>query len=254
MRRRRLWAAGALVALLATGCSGDPDPESADPSASSTSGSATGSTATDGDDAASTGIDAGSGGDADADDEDATAGDGTDTGEGGTDDAAGDDGAAAPTTSGPATDPSDDASEPEPDGDGFDVDREFSSDSEAENFGPIGSTETTIPTDEGEISIGGGEVPELGDTFPLPDGFEVQLTTEVEGEVGFSGRVDGDFDALVAFFEQRLPEAGYEIVERQVIDGVLSVFTVEGPLLGDVVVSEEPGGGGWTILVALAAA
>ncbi|MEM8704865.1 MAG: hypothetical protein AAGE98_00295 [Actinomycetota bacterium] len=134
----------------------------------------------------------------------------------------------------------------------LDIDREFSSDSEAESLGPIGTTETTIPTDEGEVSIGGGDIPDLAAEVPVPPGFEVQLTTEVEGEAGYSGRVDGELADLIAFYEAALPEAGFEIVERQSVPGVLEVFSVEGPLVGDIVISEEPGGAGWSILAGLA--
>ena len=144
------------------------------------------------------------------------------------------------------------APEPEPE-EGFDIDREFDSESEAESLGPIGTTETTLPTDEGEISVGGGEVPELGEEFPLPDGFEIQLTTEIEGEIGFSGRVTGELAELVAFFDEVLPAAGYEIVERQEVPDVFAVLSLDGPLVGDVVIGQEPGvEGGWTIAVGLA--
>ncbi len=138
------------------------------------------------------------------------------------------------------------------DDEALDIDREFSADSQAESTGPIGSTETTIPTDEGEVSIGGGEVPELVEDFPLPDGYEIQLASEVPGEVGFSGRIDGELADLVAFFDAELAAAGYEIVARQEVPGVLTVLTVDGPFEGDVVISEEPGGDGWTLVVALA--
>lgn len=138
------------------------------------------------------------------------------------------------------------------DDEGFDIDREVDPDAEAESLGPIGATETTIATDEGEFSVGGGDVPDLAEAFPLPDGFEVQLTTEIPGEIGFSGRVDGVLADLVAFYEVELPEAGYEITERQEVDGVLAALSIAGPLDGDVVISEEPGtDDGWTILVAL---
>ncbi|MEM9517874.1 MAG: hypothetical protein AAGA37_01005 [Actinomycetota bacterium] len=142
----------------------------------------------------------------------------------------------------------------EPLDDAFDIDREFSADSEAESLGPIGTTETTIPTEEGEISIGGGDVPEQAGDFPLPEGYEVQLATEVPGELGFSGRVDGAFEDLVAFFEASLPDAGYEIVGRQEIPDTLAVLSVDGSFDGDVVISAEPGGEGWTVVVALAEA
>ncbi|MEO0493021.1 MAG: hypothetical protein AAF081_06365 [Actinomycetota bacterium] len=142
--------------------------------------------------------------------------------------------------------------EPEP-VEGFDIDREFDSDSEAESFGPIGATETTLPTSEGEISVGGGEVPELGGDFPLPDGFEVQLTTEIDGEIGFSGRVTGELAELVAFYEAELATLGYTIVERQDVPDTFAVLSLEGPLVGDVVIAQEPGvEGGWTIAVGLA--
>lgn len=156
------------------------------------------------------------------------------------------------TTSTSTTTTTTEAPEPEPE-EGFDIDREFDSESEAESLGPIGTTETTLPTDEGEISVGGGEVPELGDEFPLPGAFEIQLTTEIEGEIGFSGRVTGELADLVAFFDEVLPAAGYEIVERQEVPGVFAVLSLEGPLVGDVVIGQEPGvEGGWTIAVGLA--
>lgn len=136
---------------------------------------------------------------------------------------------------------------------GFDLDREIAPDAQAESLGPIGATETTIATDEGEIQVGGGDIPDLAAAFPIPDGFEVQITTEVPGEVGFSGRVDGELDALVEFYEAALAEAGYDIIERQDVSGVLAAMEITGPLEGDVVISQEPGRtDGWTILVALA--
>lgn len=159
----------------------------------------------------------------------------------------------APTTTSTSTTTTTTAApEPEPE-EGFDIDREFDSESEAESLGPIGTTETTLPTSEGEISVGGGEVPELGDEFPLPDGFEVQLTTEIEGEIGFSGRVTAELVDLVAFFDEALPAAGYTIVERQEVPDTFAVLSLEGPLVGDVVIAQEPGvAGGWTIAVGLA--
>ena len=96
-------------------------------------------------------------------------------------------------------------------------------------------------------------MPELGDEFPLPEGFEIQLTTEIEGEIGFSGRVTGELAELVAFFDEVLPAAGYEIVERQEVPDVFAVLSLDGPLVGDVVIGQEPGvEGGWTIAVGLA--
>lgn len=160
--------------------------------------------------------------------------------------------AAPDTTSTSTTTTTTVAPEPQPD-ESFDIDREFSPDSEAEALGPIGTTETTIPTDEGEFSVGGGEVPELGEDFPLPDGFEMQLTTEIEGEIGFSGRVSGELGDLVEFFDDVLPAVGYEITEREEVPGVFTVLAVDGPLTGDVVIAQEPGvDGGWTIAVGLA--
>lgn len=156
------------------------------------------------------------------------------------------------TTSTSTTSTTTAAPEPEPEA-GFDIDREFDAESEAESLGPIGTTETTLPTSEGEISVGGGDVPELGDEFPLPEGFEVQLTTEIEGEIGFSGRVTGELADLVAFFDAALPAAGYEIVERQEVPDTFAVLSLEGALVGDVVIAQEPGvEGGWTIAVGLA--
>ena len=238
---RRVLVAGALAAILAAGCSGSDEGDSSDVAAPADVT----------DDATVTETETGDGSDDDTSDDAATGDDETASADPAGDDDAGGGDEREPTTS-TTTSTTTIPAEPEPE-DGVDIDRAVPADAEAESTGPIGTTETTIPTEEGEISIGGGDVPELGDDFPLPAGFEVQLTSEVEGEIGFSGRIDGDLAELTAFFEAALPEAGYEIVEQQEVPDVLTTMSIDGPLVGDVVISQEPGtDGGWTILVALA--
>jgi hypothetical protein len=143
--------------------------------------------------------------------------------------------------------------DPEPIGDAMDLDRTLPPETDVETLGPLGSTETTIPTVEGEISIGGGEVPGSAGDFPVPDGLEILITTETADALGFTGRVDGELDDLVGFYEEMLPGAGYEITDRTATPGVFTRLLLDGPLTGDVVISGEPGGSGWTVAVALAA-
>jgi hypothetical protein len=145
------------------------------------------------------------------------------------------------------------APEPEPIGEAADLDRTLPPETDVATLGPLGSTQTTIPTGEGEVSIGGGAVPASAGDFPVPDGLEVQITTETAEALGFTGRIDGELADLVGFFEDMLPAAGYEIIDRTAVPGVFTRLLLDGPLVGDVVISGEPGGSGWTIAVALAA-
>jgi hypothetical protein len=119
-----------------------------------------------------------------------------------------------------------------------------------EVLGPLGSTEIEIDTDDGSVQIGAGEVPDIvPDEFPVPDGFVVQLATDVGDQAGFSGTSQLGFDELVELYRTGLPEAGYEVTEGQFIDGRVAVFGFDGrDGAGQVAISSAPGGE-WSVLV-----
>jgi hypothetical protein len=61
--------------------------------------------------------------------------------------------------------------------------------------------EVKIETDEGSITVGGGELPD-GFPIPLPDGYQVTSVFTAEGTSAVSlAYPEGDFDTIVAFFE-----------------------------------------------------
>ena len=121
--------------------------------------------------------------------------------------------------------------------------------------GSLDEADIEIETDEGTIQIGEAEVPDGVDAaFPLPDDFEVQLSSETEDQFGFSGVTAMSLEQLKAFYAEGLIAAGYEIVATQEVEGVLAVYSFEGDgVEGDVALSEEPGGDGSSILVTIGA-
>lgn len=137
-----------------------------------------------------------------------------------------------------------------------DLDREPPAAGEGpESTGPIGSTELEIETDEGTVQIGGGDVPAGADAFPLPDDFVLQLGSETETDLGFSGTTALGFAELVDFYDAGLVFAGYEITRRQVQGETFAVFEFESAdQVGQVALSTTPGEDSRTILVAIAEA
>ncbi len=116
---------------------------------------------------------------------------------------------------------------------------------EPDVFGPLGETEAEFETEDGVVQIGAADVPDaVADSFPIPDGIEVQLSSQVGAEAGFSGVTDMSFDELVTFYEMELPAAGYEFDRSQFVDGVVAVYDFEGPDgSGQLAISSAPGGG-----------
>ena len=58
-----------------------------------------------------------------------------------------------------------------------------------------------METDEGSITLGGGELPD-GFPIPFPDGYQVtSVFTSDEGEAVTVAYPGGDFDAIVAFYD-----------------------------------------------------
>ena len=122
-----------------------------------------------------------------------------------------------------------------------------------ESIGPLGETELEVETDEGTVQIGTGEVPTGAAEVPLPDDFEVLLASETETDLGVTGTTALPFEDVVAFFDEALPTAGFEVTERTVQPGVFARFEVDAPpRAGDVLVSTTPGSDDTTITIALA--
>lgn len=123
--------------------------------------------------------------------------------------------------------------------------RIFPDGDEPEVLGPLGETDAEFETEDGLVQIGSAEVPDVvADSFPIPDGLRVQLSSQVGGEAGFSGVTDMTFEDLVAFYEAELPVAGYELERSQFVDGAVAVFAFEGPDgSGQLAISSAPGGG-----------
>lgn len=113
-----------------------------------------------------------------------------------------------------------------------------------EVFGPLGETEAEFETEDGRVQIGSGDVPDaVADSFPIPDGLVVQLSSQEGTQAGFSGVTDTAFDELVAFFESELPAAGYDLEPSRFVDGVVAVYDFESPDgSGQLAISSAPGG------------
>jgi hypothetical protein len=120
-------------------------------------------------------------------------------------------------------------------------------------LGPLGETDVDVETDAGTVQIGTADVPAGVDPeFPLPDDLDVQLASETPTDLGFSGVTSIGIDALVDFYANELPLAGYTVTGTQLIEGVLGVFTFEGRgQFGQVAISETPGASTTTLLVTL---
>ena len=121
-----------------------------------------------------------------------------------------------------------------------------------ETFGPLGETEAEFETEEGDVQIGSGDIPDGAAEFPVPEDLEVQLASETETDLGFSGVTAMDFGELVAFYEDGIPAAGFEILGTDITEDVFAVFTFESDTqVGQVAISQAPGFDGWTVLVNL---
>ncbi len=142
----------------------------------------------------------------------------------------------------------------EPEGDALDTDRVLeSSDGQAlpEELGPLGETERVIETNEGEISIGTGEVPEeVEEALPLPDDFEVQLASDTATDLGFSGTTASSLEELTEMYDLAFADESYTLEDRQEIPGTIVVYEISSASAsGQVAVSATPGAEGSTILV-----
>jgi hypothetical protein len=116
---------------------------------------------------------------------------------------------------------------------------------EPQVLGPLSQADAEFETEGGGVSLGDAEVPDaVSASFPVPDGLDVQLASQVGEAAGFSGVTDLGFDALVAFYDTELPAAGYESTRSQFVDAVIAVYDFDGPDgSGQVAISSAPGGG-----------
>ena len=121
-----------------------------------------------------------------------------------------------------------------------------------EATGPLGSNEIRVDTDAGTVQIGSGSVPDrLGPSFPLPADFVVELASETETDLGFSGTTDESLDDLIELFETGLPTVGYPIVSIDRRGSRFAVFEFANDVgLGQVAISQAPSGDGYTVIVA----
>lgn len=121
-----------------------------------------------------------------------------------------------------------------------------------ESTGPLGETELQIETDDGELQIGGGEIPESASAFPLPDDFELQLASETSTATGFSGVSAQPVDELADFFRASLPAAGFDITDDSAPTPAIVTLAFTGTdSEGDLALSEAPGSAGTTVIVTL---
>ncbi|HSM66646.1 MAG TPA: hypothetical protein VK860_10100, partial [Ilumatobacteraceae bacterium] len=108
-------------------------------------------------------------------------------------------------------------------------DRIFPEGDEPTVLGPLGSSDSEFETEDGLVQIGSAEVPDtFADSFPIPDGVDVQLASQTGTQAGFSGVTDLTFVELVSFYETELPAAGYGVERSSFVDGVVAVFDFEG--------------------------
>ncbi|MCU0261207.1 MAG: hypothetical protein MUE78_09330 [Ilumatobacteraceae bacterium] len=168
----------------------------------------------------------------------------------------GDDDAAAPTSAPGATaDSSSTVADTEPGRPSvvtIDESTPLGSSDLGQSTGPLGSTRLDIETDEGSMQIGGGEIPSSAAGFPLPAGFELQLSSETDDATGFSGVVASSVDEVAGFFRQELPVAGFDIVDDQApTPAVVLIRFSSDDDDGEVAISGAPGGAGTTVVVTL---
>lgn len=82
------------------------------------------------------------------------------------------------------------------------------------------SGEIRIENSEGSFTIGGGDLPDaFPDEMPVPDGGEIVSTQSGSNDQGEQVSVqvhvtEGSFDELVAFFDDELASAGWEVGAR----------------------------------------
>jgi len=116
---------------------------------------------------------------------------------------------------------------------------------EPDVFGPLDETDAEFETENGRVQIGSAEVPDaVADSFPIPDGLQIQLSSEVGTQAGFSAVTDMTVEELVTFYESQLAAAGYEATRRPFVDDAVAVFDFDGADgAGQLVISSAPGGG-----------
>lgn len=96
----------------------------------------------------------------------------------------------------------------------------------------VGESGAKIETSEGAFSVGGGEVPAgiPGDLLPDADYEVVQSMEQSDDQAGSSNleaqvalNVKATHEDILAFYDETLAAAGYEITMRQVHDGELGI-------------------------------
>ncbi len=79
---------------------------------------------------------------------------------------------------------------------------------------------------------------------PIPDDLVVQISSESGTNAGFSGVSELSFEELLEFYEREFSAAGYDWTQEQIVDGVVAVYSFDGPDgVGDLAISSAPSGG-----------
>jgi hypothetical protein len=117
-------------------------------------------------------------------------------------------------------------------------------------LGPLGSNEVQIDTDEGSVQIGSGTIPPTAAAVPAPADLRVELATEASGSAGYSGTSQQSVAELGDFYAAALPAAGFEITEDRPAGSSRFIAFRRDDGVGQIAISEEPGGSGSTVIVA----
>lgn len=113
------------------------------------------------------------------------------------------------------------------------------------------SGEVSIESDDGSMTIGGGEVP---DDFPidLPGGGEVIAVIDAESSVTLSVEYDDSFDTIVNFYENWVEASGLEIqFESSTSDPDVKSWSLAAgeDKFYSITVGEETGSGKISVLI-----
>ena len=84
-----------------------------------------------------------------------------------------------------------------------------------QELGPLGSTVLDVDTGAGRVQLGDADVPTMAASFPVPDGLDVQLSSETANDAGFSGVIEGTVVEFADFYVLGLPAAGFEVLSEQ---------------------------------------
>ncbi len=121
---------------------------------------------------------------------------------------------------------------------------------EGVSLGALGDTQVNITTEDGAVQIGSGTVPAVAADVPVPDDFEVQLSSVSGASAGFTGTSGASIDDVAEFYRDQLPVSGFTIDEDRDLGSAVMVRFSRNDESGQIAISDTPGGTGTTIVVA----